>query len=56
MVGSVGPRVEIDDPRRHRGVLVIEQQQLRSRAVLSEDAEIGAAGDERRAQREALTL
>ena len=54
VVGAVSPRVEIDDPRGRRSVHVVEQQQLRPGAVLGEHAEIGAAFDQRRSQREAL--
>src|ERR1700758_719625 len=43
-VGSVGPRVEIDDPRRHRGVLVIEQQQLRSVLCLAKTLKLTLPG------------
>ena len=56
MVCSVRPRVEIDHSRRLRSIRAVEQQQLRARAVLGEDAEIGTVGDERRAERETLAV
>ena len=54
MVGPVGLWIEIDDSSRLWGVNVVEQHQLRSCAVLGENAKIGAAGYERCSQREAL--
>jgi len=56
MVGAVGPRVEIDDPKGHRRVHVLEQQQLRCGTVLGEHTEIGAAGDESGTKRKALAF
>ena len=38
----------------HCIVICVEQQQLNSRTVFGEHAEIGAAGDQRRAEREAF--
>ena len=54
MVGAVRTRVGVDNARRVRGVRAVEQQQLNRRTVFGEHAEIGAAGDQRRAEREAL--
>src|SRR5271165_1743709 len=54
MVGAVRTRVEVDNARRVRGVRSVEQQQLGRRTVFGEHAEIGAARDQRRAEREAL--
>jgi hypothetical protein len=56
MIGTVGPRIESDDPRRPRSVHVVEQQQLRCGTMLGEHAEIGAAGDESRTERKALAF
>ena len=54
MVGAVRPRIEVDDPRGLWGVDAIEQQQLSRRVVFGENAEIGAPGNEGRAQRVTL--
>src|SRR5215472_10005359 len=54
MVGTVSPRVEIDHSRRLRDIHVVEQQQLCSRTVFGEHAEIGAAGNKCRPERKAL--
>src|SRR5215472_13247530 len=54
MVGPVDPWMEIDDPSRLWGVNVVEQHQLRSCAVLGENAKIAAAGYERCSQRGAF--
>jgi hypothetical protein len=53
VIGAVDPRVEINDPGGCFGIGIIEQQQPHPGAVFGEDAEIGAAGDKGRTQREA---
>ena len=53
VIGPVGARVEIDHPRRRRGIRAVEQQQLSRPAAFGEQAEIRAGAVERRAQRKA---
>ena len=42
VIGAVPVRIERDDPRWLRGILVVEQQQLDQRGVLREHAEVDA--------------
>ena len=54
IVGPVDLWVEVDDAGWAWRVRVVEQQQLRPRAMLGERAEVGAARHKRRSEREVL--